>query len=120
MLSRKKEFQEIEAGDVIMADKGFDIPPELQALGLNLNILPFLKEKSQFEEKEVINTQTVAKHRIHVERAVGKLRRLQIFSNRLAITSLGTINQLWTVCFLLSNFMNHVLTYKQSEKHCTS
>ena len=110
LLSRKKEVSEILEGDSIMADKGFDIGGDLQKIGLQLNIPPFLKEKPQFNENEVIRTQTIAKHRIHVERAIGKVRRFLIFNSRLPISSLGTINQLWTVCCLLSNFMDPILT----------
>ena len=104
VLSRKKKVSEILEGDSIMADKGFDIRGDLQKIGLQLNIPPFLKEKPQ-----VIRTQTVAKHRIHVERAIGKVRRFLIFNSRLPISSLGTITQLWTVCCLLSNFMDPIL-----------
>ena len=110
LLSRKKEVSEILEGDSIMADKGFDIGGDLQKIGLQLNIPPFLKENPQFSENEVIRTQTIAKHRIHVERAIGKVRRFLIFNSRLPISSLGTINQLWTVCCLLSNFMDPILT----------
>lgn len=110
VLSRKKEVSELNDGDAIMADKGFDIEEELKKIGLQLNIPPFLKEKPQFNENEVIKTQTIAKHRIHVERAIGKVRNFLIFNTRLPISSLGTINQLWTVCCLLSNFMNPILT----------
>ena len=109
LLSRKKEVSEISEGDSIMADKGFDIGGDLQKIGLQLNIPPFLKEKPQFDQSEVIRTQTIAKHRIHVERAIGKVRRFLIFNSRLPISSLGTINQLWTVCCLLSNFMDPIL-----------
>ena len=101
LLSRKKEVSEILEGDSIMADKGFDIGGDLQKIGLQLNIPPFLKEKPQFNENEVIRTQTIAKHRIHVEIAIGKVGRFLIFNSRLPISSLGTINQLWTVCCLL-------------------
>ena len=110
VLSRKKEVSELNDGDAIMADKGFDIEEELKKIGLQLNIPPFLKEKPQFNENEVIKTQTIAKHRIHVERAIGKVRNFLIFNTRLPISSLGTINQLWAVCCLLSNFMNPILT----------
>ena len=72
VLSRKKDVSELNDGDAIMADKGFDIEEELKKIGLQLNIPPFLKEKPQFNENEVIKTQTIAKHRIHVERAIGK------------------------------------------------
>ena len=40
-------------------------------------ILPFLKDQYGFNE-DVIKTQTVAAHRIHVERAIGKVRRFRI------------------------------------------
>lgn len=108
LLSRKKEVSEIFEGESIMADKGFDIG-DLQKIGLQLNITPFLKEKPQFNESEVIRTQKIAKHRIHVERAIGKVRRFLIFNSRLPISSLGAINQPWTVCCLLSNFMDPIL-----------
>ena len=62
-----------------MADKGFDIQNDLKKLGLQLNIPPFLKDKVGFEEDDVIKTQTIARHRIHVERAICKVRRFQIF-----------------------------------------
>ena len=83
-----------------------------------MNIPPFLKEKPQFNKNEVIRTQTIAKHRIHVERAIGKVRNFLIFNTRIPISSLGTINQLWTVCCLLSNFMHPVLTDEEMINMC--
>ena len=79
------------------------------------NIPLFLKDKPQFNENEVIRTQTIAKGRIHVERAVGKVRNFLIFNTRIPISSLGTVNQLWRVCCLLSNFMNPVLTDEEDD-----
>ena len=64
LLSSKKEVSEVEDGDSIMADEGFDIEGDLKKIGLQLNIPPFLREKPQFNENEVITTQTIAKHRI--------------------------------------------------------
>ena len=115
LLSSKKEVSEVEDRDSIMADKGFDIEEDLKNIGLQSNIPPFLKEKPQFNENEVIRTQTIAKHRVHVERAIGKVRNFLIFNTRIPISSLGTINQLWTVCCLLSNFMNPVLSDEEDD-----
>ena len=70
---------EINKGDAIMADKGFDIQNDLKKLGLQLNIPPFLKDKVGFQEDDVIKTQTITRHRIHVERAIYKVRRFRIF-----------------------------------------
>ena len=69
-------------GDSIKADKGCDIEDDLQKIGLYLNIPPFVKEKPQFSESEVIKTQAIAKNRIHVERIIGKVGRFLIFNSR--------------------------------------
>ena len=87
-----------------MPDKGFvgfDIGDELK----NVNIPPFLANQSAFSEGDVIKTQTVAQHRIHIEGAIGKVRRFQIFSSEIPVTMFGIINQIWTVCCMLSNFI---------------
>ena len=93
----------------MMADKGFDIDVKLKELKLELNIPPYLKDKVGFEEDDVINTQTIAKHRIHVERAICKIRRFRIFHSIIPVTKLGSINQIWTVACLLSNLQNPIL-----------
>ena len=57
-----------------MADKGFDIQNDLKKLGLQLNILPFSKDKVGFQEDDFIKTQTIVRHRIYVERGICKVR----------------------------------------------
>ena len=109
LLEHKLADQEILPEDAIMADKGFDIGATLRQMDLNLNIPPFLGAEAQFTESDVIKTQTVALHRVHVERAIGKVCKFGIFSARLPVSLLGTVNQLWTVCCILSNFMDLIL-----------
>ena len=100
---------EINKGDAIMVDKGFDIQNDLKKLGLQLNIPPFLKDKVGFQEDDVIKTQTITRHCIHVERAICKVRRFRIFHSVIPLSIFGCINQIWTVVCLLSNFQNPVL-----------
>ena len=76
LLTQKVSLREVLPGDAIMADKGFDIGSELNKLKLKLNIPPFWGSDTHFEESDVIKTQTIAQQRIHVERAIGKVRRL--------------------------------------------
>ena len=109
LLGRKIAVGEILKGDAIMADKGFDIDDQLCKLGLELNIPPFLKDKIGFEEDDVIKTQTIGQHRIHVERAICKIRRNRIFHSVIPVTMFGSISQIWTVACLLSNFQNSIL-----------
>ena len=109
ILNKKLIVGEIKKGDAIMDDKGFDIQNDLKKLDLQLNIPPFLKDKVGFQEDDVIKTQTIARHRIHVERAICKVRRFRIFHLVIPVSMLGCINQIWTVACLLSNFQNPVL-----------
>ena len=67
----------LERGDSVMAYRGFDIEKDLIVRGVRLNIQPFLRGKKQFEEDEPISTRKIASLRIHVERA---MERIKIFT----------------------------------------
>ena len=109
ILRQKVTSGEIKKGDSVMANKGFHIPNDLKKLDLKLNVPPYLKDKVGFEEDDVIKMQTVARHRIHVARAISKIRRFRIFHSIIPVTMSGSINQIWSVACLLSNFQNPVL-----------
>ena len=63
--------------DSVMADKGFTIQ-DLLPLGVSLNVPPFLGGKGQISLEEVVATQTIASLRIHVERAIKKVKNFHI------------------------------------------
>ena len=109
-VKQKVQCGELKEGDAIMADKGFDIGDDLAKLKLKCNIPPFLKDKLGFEEGDEIKTQTIAQHRIHVEKAIGKVRRFRIFHSVIPVSICGSINQTWSVTCFLSNFLNPVLS----------
>lgn len=109
LLQEKLNTDELLPGDAVMADKGFLIKQELEDMGLQLNIPPFLKDKPRFSVFENIQTHTIAHHRIHVERAIAKVRKFSIFEKRINIRSAGQMNQIWTACCLLSNFQDPIL-----------
>ena len=63
----------LEPGDEIMADRGFAIEGDLPS-GVSLNIPPFLRnDQPQLSQQEVA-TRRIAKHRIHVERAIQRIK----------------------------------------------
>jgi len=68
-----------ESGDLILAEKGFPISDILPDV-VSLNIPPFLTS-SQFTPSEVEKTKTIARARIHVERAISTLKRFNILSH---------------------------------------
>lgn len=88
-------------GDSIMVDKGFTISGELQNVGLHLNLPSFVNSGIQMCQTDEEITQKIAAHRIHVERAIKKIRTFKILSCCIPTSLFGSINKIWTVCVLL-------------------
>ena len=59
----------LSAGDILLADRGFNISDLLETKGVALNIPPF-KSAPQFEINEIMETRIIANRRIHVERVI--------------------------------------------------
>ena len=94
----------LERSDGGMADKGFTIEELLTPKNCTLNIPPFLREKPQFSADDVKKTQEIAKLRIHVERAIRRAKEFHLFDSIVPLSLFSSINQLWTVCCILTNF----------------
>ena len=99
----------IEAGDVVMADKGFLIEDLLTEKGCSLLIPHFLSAKGQFSATENSENQTIANLRVHVERAIRRFREFHFFDSVIPLNLAGTINQLWSVCCMLTNFQGPLI-----------
>ncbi|XP_068692342.1 uncharacterized protein [Montipora foliosa] len=99
-----------QAGDSLMADKGFDIQDLLDPIGVTLNIPPFLQMQDQMPANDVLQTQQIAAERIHVERTINKIKNFHIFDQIIPISLAGSINQIWTVCGLLTLFQNPIIS----------
>ena len=93
-----------ENGDSVMAHKGFDIEDLLRGRGACLNLPPFLQDRRQFSETVVLNTKTIAKLQIHVERAIRRIKEYHFFDSDVPLSMLGSVNQIYTIIFLLTNF----------------
>ncbi|XP_056441490.1 uncharacterized protein LOC130378925 [Gadus chalcogrammus] len=93
----------LEPGDGCMADKGFTIEKLLADRGAKL-IMPPFKMTAQFTEEDALKTQAIARLRILVERAIRRVKEYRIWDRTVPLTLSGTVNQLWTVCCVLTNF----------------
>lgn len=67
-------LQLLEPGDVILADRGFDIDADIALHGAKLEIPSYTRGKKQLSMKEVEHSKRIAKVRIHVERVIGLLK----------------------------------------------
>lgn len=99
----------LEPGDSVMADKGFDIEDLLKDKGVELNIPPFLESQNQFSARDVQKTKTIASLRIHVERAIRRIKEFHFFDCDVPLSTIGTANQLYTVACLLTNFQGPLI-----------
>ena len=70
-----------EDGDSVMADRGFTITELLKPLGVALNIPAFLKGQDQLSHEDITESQTIAAVRIHVERAIQRLKKFRQIRN---------------------------------------
>ena len=74
-------FQHLLPGDVVLADRGFDVVDSLALHGATLDIPAFTRGRDQLSREDVEATRKLAKVRIHVERIIGAVRqRFQILS----------------------------------------
>ena len=62
-------------GDIVLADRGFDISESVGMMQARLHIPAFTKGKDQLSAVEIEETRTIANVRIHVERVIGMVRQ---------------------------------------------
>ena len=92
-------------GISIMADRGFTIKDMLKDIGIELNIPPFMEGRTQLPTSEIQEGRRIASVRIHVERAIGRLKNFTILQGTFPISMSRIINQVVCVCAFLTNFM---------------
>lgn len=98
----------LDSSDNVMVDRGFDIRDILPA-GVTLNMPPFLAGRDQLTAAETEETMTIASVRIHVERAIGRIKTYHILDGCLPNTLSSYATQIATVCGLFTNFLPPLL-----------
>ncbi len=76
----------------------------LQKIDVELNIPAFLKEK-QLSAEDVTKGRKIASVRIHVERAIGRIKKFQILKGTIPISMSRLSNQIVFVRAFLTNFL---------------
>ena len=99
----------VEPQDTYVADKGFPIRQELLLRGADLVIPPPARGKVQSTGGDVKLTKKVANLRIHVERAIGRLKWFRILQNTLPITLVPLIDHIVIICAALCNLHNNLV-----------
>ena len=105
-------------GDVILADRGFDIDDSVSLHYAEAKIPDFTKGKQQMPPLEVERSRKIANVRIHVECVIGNIRKkFSLLNSQLPIDFLmkkdnaeySTIDKIVTICCALCNLCNSVV-----------
>ncbi|KAM4627322.1 uncharacterized protein ACJ7VT_002294 [Polymixia lowei] len=89
----------------VMVDKGFRVDDLVPCKVYR----PFLSKKSQLSHDEVLVTEDIAQLRIHVERINGRIKENKVLDTIIPLTLADSINQLFAVACLLTNYQNKPL-----------
>ena len=95
--------------DSVMADKGFTIQG-LLPLGISLNLPPFLGGSSQMPAEDVVKTQEIASLRIHIERAINKIKNFHIWDKVIPLHQIPLANHMWAVCAFCCNAQPNIIS----------
>jgi len=101
-----KILEKLESGDLVLADKGFlirDLMPE----GTYLNIPPFLNTP-QFTPEQIKETERIAKARIHVERAIRRMKCFKIL-DKIPQSLIKNASTIFKVVGALTNLQNPLI-----------
>ncbi len=107
-------------GDLILADRGFDIRDTLGTYSSKLEMPAFTRGKSQLSGIEVEQTRRIANVRIHVERVIGNIRKkYSILSDTQPIDflvspdgSCSLLDKIVHVCCALNNICDSVISFE--------
>jgi hypothetical protein len=112
-------LDKLNPGDVVLADRGFDIQESVGLLCAEAKIPAFTKGKSQLSPLQLESTRKLAHLRIHVERVIGQLRnKYTILQGTLPIdyllctdADIPILDKIATVCCALTNLNASVVPF---------
>jgi hypothetical protein len=100
----------LEAGDEVMADRGFTIRDLLAFRRCKLTIPPFTKKckwgkGKKLNTADIKKTRQIARLRIHVERAIGRLKEWRLINQTMPLKLKPIANQLLVIAGFFCNLL---------------
>ncbi|KAK6196412.1 hypothetical protein SNE40_001643 [Patella caerulea] len=94
----------------VMADRGFVIEGILNDMGVKLHMPSFKgRERPQLSAKEGSLSNTISSVRIHIERAIQRIKMYHILHGELQLSMKHIAEQVFTVCAYLVNFQTPIV-----------
>ena len=100
----------LNRGDELMADRGFAVHDLFADMGVKVTIPDFKGQgRSQLNKVEGKGSEKIAEVRIHVERAIQRIKTFHILDNEVRLCMAHLAEQIFTVCSYLINFQSPIL-----------
>lgn len=101
--------QMCDAGDSVMADKGFNVQDLFEGSMVTVNIPTFFRNKNRLSGGTVLKDRKIASKRVHVERIIGLAKTFKILQHPMNNTESALATQIIKVCFYLCNFRANIV-----------
>ena len=93
----------LEIGDLVLADRGFLISEDIAARNCFLAIPAFTKGQTQLTQQQVESSRQMSRVRIHVERAIGRIKKFRILTTQMSLNMVSHCDSILTICAAISN-----------------
>ena len=105
MTQRSGFLDLLEYDNQVLADRGFPVADDIANHNGTLVIPAFTKVKDQLSQKEIEHSRQIARVRIHVECAIGRIKRLRIVSTTMQMNMVPNFDNITTICSALTNLL---------------
>lgn len=99
--------------DGVMVDKGFLIDEACERHLIELIRPPFLRQKKQLSKRDAMRTRKIAAARVHVERAIQRIKLFKMLSTKLTWNMVPLADDIVTVAAALANIAKPILADKR-------
>ena len=98
-----------EAGDSIMADKGFNVQDIMAPYDVTVNIPAFFSRKNRLTSSTVLKDRKIANKRVHIERIIGLAKSYKILTRPMSPSEIKLSSRITFCCFMLCNFKQNIV-----------
>ena len=102
-------LEKMEFSDAVMVDKGFLIEEDCNDFAIELIQPPFLRQQQHLKKLEAEKNEMIASARVHVERAIQRIKLYSILKHKLPWELVGRADQILHVVCSLVNLQNPII-----------
>ena len=109
VFSKSGIMDKLKSGDIVMADRGFNVQDMLATRDIRVVTPAFLKGRSQLSSAEVAISRAITKDRIHVERVIGLTKTYQLLKGTINSSYVQYVSELYYVAAFLCGLRPAIL-----------